>query len=237
MRRVFEPHTVLERMAAAPHGAILAVQVLHRAIRSSEGSELWILGTDVELEPWASHSRDMLADKFRRHVELVSSHPADAIGELQRDLLLFWNALAPEQARTWVRDITRAGIWDLLALLIRLSRPDMYHPDRITADLDLLDRLVGLNYIKTELATEIAASPVPLAPDATDSQRILNALHTIKTRPRAQIAPCRSLNSLPFSAPPLEAPQQDPRPTKITDMINDPVRQARAIHTPGPEAS
>jgi hypothetical protein len=53
----------------------------------------------------------------------------------------------------------------------------MYHPDRIAADLDLLDRLVGLDYIKTALATEIAASPVPLAPDATDSQRMLNALH------------------------------------------------------------
>jgi energy-coupling factor transporter ATP-binding protein EcfA2 len=167
----------LERMADSPHGAILAVQVIDRAVRPPDAPPQWTLGTAPDLEQWASDSRDALAGRFARHLDGSPSQPGQPLSDLQRDLLQIWSFLAPEQTRAWVHEQVSAGVWDLTRLLVDVSPIGIDLPGRITVDLPLLDRIAGLDYIRSELANEIAAAAGPLPSDAANSERLLNALH------------------------------------------------------------
>ena len=90
-----ERTTVLELMAATAPGTILATQILHSMFRSADDAHIKELAARQDLPPWAVASRDILADKLGQHMRPASQQPADQLDRLQRDTLLFWNALSP----------------------------------------------------------------------------------------------------------------------------------------------
>jgi hypothetical protein len=174
---------VVERMAATDHGAILAAQVLHHTVGRAGSEHLKELATRQDLDPWAVDSRDRLVDRLAELARPMAQQPSDQVVGLPHDVLVFWNALAPEDARAWVKDAVSAGHWDLLDLLVALSPGHLVHPQRMTPDLDHLDAMVGLAFIRTELAAEVTAAPDTLGPDSTNTELVLSALRRYGTSP------------------------------------------------------
>lgn len=168
--------TVLERMAATSHGAILAVQMLQQTIRRTPNAPLQELGTRQDLDPWAVESRARLIARLEAHAQPLAQQPAAQVAGLSRDLLVFWNCLAPESSRAWVRRNIAESHWILLDFLVALSRGYAIQDQRVVPDLDRFDAMVGLAFIRAELTADIAAAPDSPAPGAAASEVVLSAL-------------------------------------------------------------
>ncbi|MHA6757211.1 KAP family P-loop NTPase fold protein [Streptacidiphilus sp. PAMC 29251] len=179
----------LARMAQTADGAVLAVQTLRNTVYPQDTAPAGDLATDTSLDTWARTSRDDLSRLLPTHLATAAQAPADRITPLERELLLAWRLLAPDQAKSWINERLDDHTWDLLPLLVSLTAPELLRSSSSSrrvvlgpVDLDLFDALVGLSRITTHLATEIDAAPpqlpltASLATPGLEQQSVLSAL-------------------------------------------------------------
>lgn len=183
-----ERPAALARMAQTGDGTVLAVQTLRNTVYPQDTTPAGNLATDTSLHTWARTSRDDLSRLLPTHLAPAAQAPADHITPLERELLLTWRLLAPDQAKSWTNQRLDDHSWDLLPLLVRLTPPDLLRTGSSNrtvlgpVDLDLFDALVGLNRITSQLADEIDAAPPQLPLTASmatpdlEQQSVLSAL-------------------------------------------------------------
>ncbi|MER6571055.1 P-loop NTPase fold protein [Streptomyces sp. NPDC001093] len=173
----------LARMAQTPDGGVLAVQTLRNTAYPTE-QQTGDLATDANLAAWARTARDVLATHLAHHLLPAAQHGADQLTPVQRELLLAWTMLAPDQAGEWTRERLDNQDWELLALLVRLTPRQLMNgmPLLSPVDLDRFNVLIGLDRIMAQLAPQIDATPPQLPLSTTlatpdlHQQHILSAL-------------------------------------------------------------
>jgi hypothetical protein len=182
-----EVPTALENAAAAPGGLSAVSDWLNRALGAKYQFQL-------TAEQKAAFSRAQL-----RFVELVrelfTSQQAKGPFGLDAevwDLIWDWCRYDADSTREWVAERFRAGDWEPLDVAARLisTRVALGVPNARTTlgnlDFQMLDELVGVDFLCEELAEEISAAATPPwgehAVDATPENRREYALQLLRQK-------------------------------------------------------